>query len=302
MATRIAWWLNFDAAFELEEAERYTEDPRVIERAHTLISRMHSLVQPHDVVLDGQLRAQDLPGFVGLAFCSTPSALRALELRGFARPPALSLGQLRALTRRAFAARLGQTLPGAAYVESLAELEGCIARPCLGGEWLLKRDFSFAGRERRRVRGGALDVSTLGFAKRSFARAQGLQVEPYVQREADFAQHGYVAATQAVLLGDPLLQHCDERGVWQSTESLPSAALADEERAELLRATREAGEALRSAGYIGPFGVDAFRYQGERGLPAFQPRSEVNVRFSMGYPRALLERALAADRPDADKV
>jgi hypothetical protein len=37
--------------------------------------------------------------------------------------------------------------------------------------------------------------------------------------------------------------------------------------------------ALHDAGYFGPFGVDAFTYSG--GL--FQPRSEINARYSMGF-------------------
>jgi hypothetical protein len=228
--------------------------------------------------------------------------LSALSALGFASPTAPAAAVLRELTRRAFCARLGQTLPGAAYVESLAALQACIDRPSFSGEWLLKRDFSFAGRERRRVRGNTLDSSTLGFAKRSFALGQGLQVEPYVQRKADFAQHGYVAAHGSLLLAEPLLQHCDVRGVWQASEALPLNALSESERALLRQATEEAGEALHNAGYVGPYGLDAFRYQGEHGLSAFQPRSEVNVRFSMGYPRALLDRALAREEPSQDKV
>jgi hypothetical protein len=68
--------------------------------------------------------------------------------------------------------------------------------------------------------------------------------------------------------------------------------LADLERAALERAAREAGRALAAAGYFGPYGSDAFRYLDQRGQPAFQPRSEINARFSMGYPRGLLEAAL----------
>jgi hypothetical protein len=263
---------------------------------------MSTLLRPDDIVLEGTLHARELPGFVALPFCPTPSALAALTRLGFATPPAPSLVTLRMLSRRAFAAGLGQTLPDAAYVTSLSELESHVARPCFSGEWLLKRDFSFAARERRRVRGGVLDVSTLGFAKRSFARGEGLQVEPFVQRSADFAQHGYLATQGDLLLGEPMLQLCDERGVWQSSEPMPPAGLAHAEREALTQAARVAADALCEAGYRGPFGVDAFRYRDALGAQAFQPRSEVNVRFTMGYPRALLERALALDRPSDDEV
>jgi CheY-like chemotaxis protein len=78
MATRIAWWLNFDAPLELEQAGRYTPSPRVSERARQLVARMRTLVSRQDVILDGSLGAKDLPGFIGLAFCCTPSAREAL--------------------------------------------------------------------------------------------------------------------------------------------------------------------------------------------------------------------------------
>jgi hypothetical protein len=43
--------------------------------------------------------------------------------------------------------------------------------------------------------------------------------------------------------------------------------------------TQRVGARLHAAGYFGPFGVDAFIYEG-----GFQPRSEINARFSMGFP------------------
>ena len=53
--------------------------------------------------------------------------------------------------------------------------------------------------------------------------------------------------------------------------------------------------ALHAAGYFGPFGIDAFRYRLPGGGEAFNPRCEINARFTMGYPRALLLAALGAD-------
>jgi hypothetical protein len=146
------------------------------------------------------------------------------------------------------------------------------------------------GHEGNRV--ATLDASSLGFARRSFALGQGLQVEPWCQRTHDFALHGYVFRSGKLLLGQPLAQHTDEQGSWLLSSALPEGALTDPERAALQHATREAGRALAAAGYFGPYGCDAFRYLDVDGEPAFQPRSEINARFSMGYPRGLLEAAL----------
>jgi hypothetical protein len=301
MATPIAWWLNLDAGLELARPAAYARSAQIEARLRALAPRLSLLLGPEDVVLDGSVRAEQLPGFTPLSFCATPSAQAALCALGFTPPTPPSVELLRALTQRSFCASLGQTLPGARYVESLPALLALLeAEASFSGEWLLKRDFSFAARERRRIRGATLDTSTLGFVKHSFARGEGLQVEPYVERLADFARHGYVTRQGEVLLGPVLRQRCDARGSWIASAIAEEGSLSASEEAALERCLREAGTALAARGYAGPFGVDAFRYLDAAGMPAFQPRSEINVRFSMGYPRALLERGLtAARRQDA---
>lgn len=288
MATRIAWLLNLGAERELEDPRR---DAYALADAARHRARMDSLLGEGDRVIG--LDA-DLTGCTrALAFCPTPRALARIRAAGQLPPAAPPLPVLARVNGRGFCAALGQTLPGATYVRDMPALIHAVTRPAPGG-WLLKRDFSFAGRERRRVVGGVLDASTEGFARRSFARGQGLQVEPFVVRTADVAQHGYVLPDGTLLRASPRRQHCDARGVWQRSEPLADDALSAEEHAALAESVRCAGEALAQAGYFGPYGVDAFRYLAADGSAAFQPRSELNARFSMGYPRALLERALRA--------
>lgn len=290
MVTRIAWLLNLDAELELSDPKHYAPSPALAERIEALVPRMTQLLARDDLIVerDGDLStAAEV-----LAFCPTRSAAARLAKAGLAAPEAPPMSVLCHVNSRAFCAALGQTLPGAAYVCDLADLERVLSgpRPDLG--WLLKRDFGFAGRERRRVLEATLDVSSLGFARRSFARGQGLQVEPWCPPTHDFALHGYVFRTGKLLLGEPLAQHTDARGSWLGSRALARGALADAEYAALTQATREAGRALAAAGYFGPYGCDAFRYLDVNGEPAFQPRSEINARFSMGYPRGLLEAAL----------
>lgn len=290
MATRLAWWLNLDASHELEQPRAYGRPTRLSPAVRSLTARMTTLLDPDDLLLDGGEPAGPRAERA-LAFCPTPSALANLQRLGFTLPPAPGPEVLRAVATRAFCAeRLGQTLAGATYVRDLQTLTDHVARDpdCT---WLLKRDFSFAGRERRLVTGGVLDMPTLGFARRSFARGQGLQVEPLLARTLDCARHGYLLVDGTLLSGPVMLQVCDERGVWQRSEPALPGTLTPDESAQLEAALRGAGAALHEAGYFGPFGVDAFRHRVASGS-AFQPRCEVNTRFSMGYPRSLLERAL----------
>jgi hypothetical protein len=294
MATRVAWLLNLDADSELADPRRYRPPAGMAQRVRELAPRMTMLVRPDDVLLEGRADeaelARELPV---LAFCPTPGALERLALLG--RRPAIAPGVevLRRVNDRAFSAALGQTMPGARFVHTLAELEATIRGPSPTGSFLIKRPFGFAGRERRRADGGQLDPSTLGFVQRSFARGEGLQIEPWVERRGDFSRHGWVREAGPALFGPLVRQDCDVAGRWQGARLAEPAALSDAE-AELLQAELErSAEALHAAGYRGPFGVDAFRYVAAAGATALAPRCEINARFTMGFPRELLERALA---------
>lgn len=290
MATRIAWLLNLDAELELAAPRHYAPSPLLAARIDALIPRLTQLLTHHDRVL-----GRDLPPYEAgevLAFCPTPTALARIASAGLVAPDAPSLSVLQQVNSRAFCAALGQSLPGAQYVRDLATLQQLLLGPWPARGWLLKRDFGFAGRERRRVLTLPLDPSSLGFARRSFERGEGLQVEPWCEPTHDFALHGYVFRTGRVLLGEPVVQHNDARGSWVHTRAVLAGELADHERAAQRDATDAAGRALARAGYFGPFGTDAFRFVAPGGQTAFQPRSEINARFSMGYPRGLLEAAL----------
>jgi hypothetical protein len=80
-------------------------------------------------------------------------------------------------------------------------------------------------------------------------------------------------------LGALVTQSCDRSGAWLSTSLAYDAPLS-------ARMTEEAhfvGRALHEIGYFGPFGIDAFVYHDKRGGVGFQPRSEINARYSMGF-------------------
>jgi hypothetical protein len=282
----IAFLLNLDAERELADP-RYRTSAETAARIAALRPRLAWLA-PDDRVI-GEHRVE--PGTRAVAFCPTPRALAKIAQAGLTPPRAPTLEVLRRVNARAFCAELGQTLPGARYVRSLDALRAMLGE----GTWLLKRDFGFAGRERRQVRGGVLDASTEGFARRSFDRGEGLQVEPWLELGLELCQHGYLTPGGHSLLAPPRLQRCDARGSWVCSEPLPGHVLDAQERDLLAESSQLAVRALRAAGYFGPFALDAFRYRSEAGKLVLQPRSELNARLSMGYPRSLLLEALAAE-------
>jgi hypothetical protein len=291
MAARVAWLLNLDADEELAHGTRYLRPPALEARMAQLVPRMTMLVREGDVILPSDTRLLD--DLTVLTFCPTPTALARVGSFGARASFTVPYDLLRKVNGRGFCAALGQTLPHASYVRDMEALEAAIRAPSPSGTFLLKRDFSFAGRERRQARGGLLDASTRGFAARSFERGEGMQVEPWLELAGDFALHGFLLARDRWLMGPLVTQVCDAQGRWVLSQLAARDALTAKERAALECELDRVAQALGDLGYVGPFGVDAYRYRDAHGALGFQPRSEINARFTMGYPRELLDRALA---------
>lgn len=292
-----AWLLNFDAEDELARPTGYTVSPTTAQRFHALAERVPALLVPGDVVLTGAESPASCAGFTGMAWCPTPRALRSLARAGASAPSAPPLAVLRAVNHRAFSAALGQTLPGALFARTLEEVTTTITAPSSTGPWLLKRPFGFAGRGRLKVdpaRPGDLRHAT-PWIEASLRAWGGLQTEPLVSRTADFALHGFLREGGEIVLGHPTRQLCDDTGAWLGSTRAAPGDLASEEAESLRGQTLLAAAALSRAGYFGPFGVDAFRWQDPAGHPRWNPRGEINARYSMGWPVGMGDV-----RPDLD--
>lgn len=283
MVRKRAWFLNFDADEELARPAGYTPSAAVAGRARALAARVGPLLGPGDLLLVDPPAPGSAAGLEGRAWCPTPRALRALARAGAEPAPAPPFEILRRVNHRRFCAELGQTLPGARYAQTIADIEEAVLEESPGGHWLLKRPFGFAGRGRMRVRAGALEEAARPWAEAALATGEGLQVEPWVERRGDFCRHGHVDRAGAVVLGAACAQVCDARGAWVETRRAEAGELEAEEAAHLEGAALEAGRALAAAGYFGPFGIDAFRWEDAGGLLRFNARCEINARYSMGW-------------------
>lgn len=289
-APRIAWLLNLDADRELRDPQRY----RPLELGSVRPdwrARMADLVADTDIVLPA---SDARPGeHVVQCFCPTTRALEQLETLGFARPPAPPMHVLRTVNDRAFCAQLGQCLPCASFVHDMDSLDRQLAIASPTGRYVIKRAFSFAGREQRRVQDGVVDASTRGFCERSFARGEGVQIEPWLERILDCSRHAYLTRAGALFIGPTREQRCDEHGRFLGV-AVDAPNVSDAEASQLADELQRVAASLTAAGYFGPFGIDGFRYRTPDGSTAFNPRCEINARFTMGYPRALLMDALTS--------
>jgi hypothetical protein len=224
--------------------------------------------------------------------------LRWADDARFASPERASIA--RAVNDRRFAARLaaelGVALPGARVVTSVDELAahlasgGASASPT--GAWVAKAIWTAAGRDRVRRIGDTLDDATRTRLARLLAVHGALVFEPWMARTLDVGQGGHVAPDGTTTLVPPHTGLVDDGGVVRGIVIDDDAPLLEPaERARLADTARAAGRALATAGYRGPFVVDAFVHE-HAGRRTLHPLCELNARLTFGLvARAWAERA-----------
>ncbi len=290
-----AWYLNLDAEEELLHPGAINPSRAVAERCARLASSLTGLVPDGDLVWTPGTDAPKAHGRRAMAWCPTPSALKALARAGAVVAEAPSREALRAANHRSLSAGVAQCLPGAAYVTDEGALDDLLATRSLTGVWLLKRPLGYRGGGRLRVRGGSLDEAARRWVRASLAREGGVQVEPEVERLEDHGQHGFLARDGAVTWGALTRQRLDAFGQWVATERMPEDALNDLENSALREVCAGVAEALRAVGYYGPFGVDAFRWRSPTGEVRYCALCEVNARYSMGWAVGMAGRRVDLD-------
>ncbi len=284
----MGWVFNLDAEDELARGGPHTPTRATRARVEGLLPGLRPLMQPEDeVVWPGEGRG--LRGGWGRAWCPTRWSGEQLARAGLRVPPAPSSKVLRQVNHRHFAHALGQALPGARFVHTQSQLlEVLLDSKLLAGvsierNWLMKRPLGYAGRGRRKIASSLLRPSDRTWIEAALRSGDGLQVEPLVARELDCGLHGWLGPEGGLSLGEPTVQTIDASGRWLSTRRSSPPDLDFEERAQLEDAARTTAQALSRAGYFGPFGLDAFRWRAPDGTQHFQPRCELNARYSMGW-------------------
>jgi hypothetical protein len=231
-----------------------------------------------------------------LAWCETPEAvaLRRKPRRLFDAEaplhellwtlPAASPEVVAAVNHRGFhlrvAEELGCALPGARMVESLADLDR------VPGPWVVKAPYSASGRSRYIHREGSAvtEAKARRTVERLFDLHGPLLFEPWMERTADFGCSALLTASGLRVLGFHR-QAVDRKGQFAGIE-LPA-----EVPTRMREAVEGVADALRRAGYAGPFGIDAWEHKTPDGGLAFHPLGEINARMTFGLvARALVER------------
>ncbi len=272
-----AWLLNLDAELELRRPQRYQPTHASLRACAHFEPWARRLVAPGDLVVSRSAVTKGMAqGYLGVAWCPTPSALDALKYAGADLEPTPSLECLRRVNHRQFHAELGQLLPDARFASDEASARASLLVPRHDG-WMVKRGFGFAGRSNRRFP-PAPAADDWRWLEHAFHDG-GVQIEPFLPLIAEYSLHGHIAPSGATKYGVPCVK------LDAATPSYSRASgdeLTDGERAALFEQAASVSQALHAAGYWGPFGIDAFRYQTSAG-PRFNPRSEINARHTLAY-------------------
>ncbi len=185
------------------------------------------------------------------------------------------------------ARELGCALSGARMVESLAELDRL--QPV--GPWVVKAPYSASGRSRYIHREGSplADPKARRTVERLFELHGPLLFEPWMERTADFGCSALLTPSGLEILGFHG-QTVDRKGQFAGID----LAAEIPERARMEAVVEGVADALARAGYVGPFGIDAWMYVLPDGGLALHPLGEINARMTFGLvERAIRERQIS---------
>lgn len=248
---------------------------------------------PRLILESGPLR--DLPSAEEvLAWCETPEAAahRAgprISAVAWDAPlhellwtlPVPSPSVVAAVHHRSFhlqvAEEIGCALPGARMVKSLNELD----RLPLPRSWVVKAPLSASGRDRYIERNGPelSDPKARRTVERLFERHGPLLFEPWLDRVADYGVSAILTGADLRIVGIHG-QQVDRKGQFAGIDLQPDLTEGDRDR--LLETVEAVGAALRWAGYVGPFGIDAWSYKTADGAVLLNPLGEINARMTFG--------------------
>lgn len=185
----------------------------------------------------------------------------------------------------AIAARLGVAPEGAAVIHSLEELRRHLAAS-QRAPWICKAPLSAAGRDRVIGASPELDGEPARAVERLLVRFGALLFEPWLERTCDLGVCAVVRADRVEQRAPHTLLTTERGGFLGITQAPPP--LSSAQREQLSAIVEACGLALRDAGYLGPFNLDAFLYRSAAGDVALRPLCEINARISFGWIAAAL--------------
>ena len=217
------------------------------------------------------------------------------------------LSTVRAINAREFSATLetqhGEILPGSFSVgswpvQTLTDLSPLLdASRQASGEWVIKTQWSMAGREVLRGQAAALNSQQQSWVETRLARDGMVFFEPWMEKLAEVSWQFDVPHAQA---GPPHLLGATQLITNARGAHVGNRVLRHEhwmEWRDVLAVATDTAQLAQDRGYRGPLGIDSMKYRDPTGRPAYRALQDINARWTMG------RLALGLDRlaePEAD--
>ena len=200
--------------------------------------------------------------------------------------------------------RMEHTIGESFVLNSLEKLKNFLMKDA---ELLLKSPWSGSGKGLQKVR-GELEPSVLGWVKRVIASQGNIIVEPFYQKEIDFAMEFLADREDVGFVGYSLFE-TDVRGIYKENRLLSDEAieghLASYVPLDVLHTVRDLCrkelKRILGGGYEGYLGVDMMICRdGE--FHKLHPCVEVNLRMNMGVVSRLLYDRYVCDGAEGSYV
>ena len=284
---------NFDAEIEMARAVTVGPHPRLPSGVRRWLdaaaSQLGVLAAGARVVRAAGDVPPDASAVLGWAETESVAAARSRQEPPDGWPPALwsSIAAPAVVARvndRRFwfelAGRRGWLLPEAGAIHSVAELRERLpklAAASADGGWSVKAPLSAAGRERVHRWGAELPDDVATRVERMLERFGVLLAEPWMPRVLDVGVAGIIDR-EGIEIFAPHCLEVDVSGTFRKVVIDDGAALP----AAFAAAAHVVAEALRTARYLGAFGIDGFVYRSPDGSDAIAPVCEINARLTFG--------------------
>lgn len=148
------------------------------------------------------------------------------------------------------------------------------------GQWVLKANLGFAGRNQRRIPDCNLTAEDLRWIEKRIQLTGAVAVEPWLRDIVQLGGQWEILPTGEIQFIGLTRLLCDSRGGYVGTATSLGGlvvGIQQEVRDQQLRAV----EIIAAAGYFGPVGIDAMLHQTNNG-PRMRPIQDINARWTMG--------------------
>lgn len=216
----------------------------------------------------------------------SPAAIEFGTQHGLAvNPPPLDI--VRLANSREYSVSLEASLTDspvfATLCRSVDEVLACLQSLPPETKWVIKANWSHAGRERILGQGSQFTSSASAWITQRLARDGIVSWERWLQREAEIGIQWHITPGQAPQLIAVTELLVDPRGQYAGTKAFDQTAPLPDWVQHAADATRPAINDLADKRYVGPVGIDAMRYfDPDSNTSRTRALQDINARWTMG--------------------